>query len=90
MNNQLNIAAGAAITPILPAATETAIPPAVAHFSGVPMDETLELISNCACWPPPTRRAAIGLWCSEVGMHPCEFWDVAAALLAAQPGEVAA
>lgn len=82
MNNQ-NIAAGHAATTalILPELGETAIPPALAAFSGAPLTQTLELIENCACWPPPTRRAAIGLWCGEVGLHPSEVWGIAARLV---------
>jgi hypothetical protein len=66
---------------ILPELGESAIPPALAHFSGAPLTQTLELIENCACWPPPTRRAVIGLWCTEAGMHPTEVWGIAARLL---------
>jgi hypothetical protein len=45
------------------------------------LSEALTRRDNVATWPPPTRRAAISLWCAEAGCHPCEVWDVAARLL---------
>ena len=45
------------------------------------LSEALTLLENCLSWPPPTRRAAISLWCAEAGMHPTEVWDVARAWL---------
>ena len=39
------------------------------------------LLENVALWPPPIRRAAIGLWCGESGCHPTEVWAIAARLL---------
>ena len=50
--------------------------------------EAAELAEKVLLWPPPIRRAAIGLWCGEVGLHPSEFWDIAGALLASQSEEV--
>ena len=39
------------------------------------------LLENVALWPPPTRRAAISLWCGESGCHTTEVWAIAARLL---------
>lgn len=50
--------------------------------------EAAELAEKILLWPPAIRKAAIGFWCSEVGLHPSEFWDIAAALLASQSEEV--
>jgi hypothetical protein len=49
-----------------------------------PLTPTLEAIAAFSGWPPDTRRAAIGLYCGEVGLHPAEFWYVAAVYLQAQ------
>ena len=42
------------------------------------LSEALTRLDNVATWPPPTRRAAIGLWCSESGCYPSEVWAIAA------------
>jgi len=46
-----------------------------------PLTEVLNLLENCLSWPPPTRRAAISLWCAEGDSRPTEVWDVARAWL---------
>jgi len=48
--------------------------------------EIADFIERVLGWPPPERRAAISLVDSEFGLHPGEFWDIAALLVA---GEVA-
>lgn len=47
---------------------------------------TLEAIARFSGWPPDIRRAAIRLYCGEVGIPPCEFWDLAATYLESQGG----
>lgn len=49
--------------------------------------ETAELVEKILLWPPPVRRAAIGLWLRETGLTLSEFWDIAGLLIEA--GEVA-
>ena len=59
-------------------------PKRTAPYRGISLPsltEALTLLENTALWPPPIRRAAVGLWCTESGMHPGEVWDVAARLL---------
>jgi hypothetical protein len=41
--------------------------------------EIADFVERVLGWPPPERRLAISLVETELGLHPGEFWQIAAA-----------